>query len=1045
MKRQFLILLAALVALAGSITAALATQSARDFDLRGYVDAAQTRDLPPRIPRLGVNVDLTQYSAAELSTQLDLMRAANVTWLRQFVRWSDIEPQSGAFDWSAWDRITAALENDEQLRLVAVLFTSPTWARDSSLTSETAPPADPSVFARFAAAFAERYGSLIDYYQIWDEPNLYDAWGEQDPRPADYVALLAQTAPAIRAADSHASILAAALAPTIETGGRNISDILYLEDLYALGANQFVDAFAAKPYGFSLPPSDRRVERDLLNFSRVVALREIMAAHGDSAMPLWISEFGWNTLPPHWSGAPSIWGQVTLSQQTSYTLDALRRADREWAWLGGMILAHWQPNVEPNHPLWGFSTIDTTGAPTPLYSALTAYSEPTAAHNGFYPAVNPHAQYSGVWTFSPLGADIGWLQDSRLAFTFEGRAVSLLLRQDNYVAFLYPTVDDLPANATPHDASGNAFINLKSDDLTPQLELVPVSRDLSPGVHLLRAAADRGWDRWAIVGYAVSSGDLAQPYNYQIAIAWLAAVISALAVLATAAQIDWQPVFRRIAAFITGLGSITQIAVSAVTSIALMIGMLLTWKDGTPELFRRDSVQLGLAVFTGGLIYIQPHVIVILVAGAALFVLIFHRLELGLMLTIFYAPFFLFPVELYRFAFPMSELVLLITTSAAILRGLIWLGRSRQSSLVSLPNSPLFAGWAGIDVAMLAVGILALVSLLWTQYRDPAITELRTLIAEPLAFYAVLRAIRPTRTTLLRISDSMLIAAVVVAIIGMFMFLRGEGIITAEGGTMRLASVYGSPNNVGLFLGRCIPFALAFLILPLDRPRRIYAAIALGIMSVAILLTLSAGALFIGIPAATITVLLLAWGKRAFIPITAIAGISMIGAFIAVQSERFARLLDFTGGTNFFRVRLWQSTFQMLAERPITGLGMDQFLYAFRGRFMLPDAWEEPDLSHPHNILLDFWTRLGIAGILLLLWIQIAFWRASFALYRHYRAVDSLALALTIGAMGSMINLLAHGMVDNAVFVQDLAYVFVLIVGIVVSLRTSELLTHPAK
>ena len=34
------------------------------------------------------------------------------------------------------------------------------------------------------------------------------------------------------------------------------------------------------------------------------------------------------------------------------------------------------------------------------------------------------------------------------------------------------------------------------------------------------------------------------------------------------------------------------------------------------------------------------------------------------MLTIFYAPFFLFPVELYKFAFPMSELMLLITAAA---------------------------------------------------------------------------------------------------------------------------------------------------------------------------------------------------------------------------------------------------------------------------------------------------------------------------------------------------------------------------------------------
>jgi hypothetical protein len=32
--------------------------------------------------------------------------------------------------------------------------------------------------------------------------------------------------------------------------------------------------------------------------------------------------------------------------------------------------------------------------------------------------------------------------------------------------------------------------------------------------------------------------------------------------------------------------------------------------------------------------------------------------------------------------------------------------------------------------------------------------------------------------------------------------------------------------------------------------------------------------------------------------------------------------------------------------------------------------------------------------------------------------------------MGSMANLLAHGLVDNSVFVQDLTYVFVLLLGL---------------
>ena len=353
----------------------------------------------------------------------------------------------------------------------------------------------------------------MDYYQIWDEPNLADAWGGLEPRPAEYVALLETARQAILQTDSSATIVAAGLAPTTETAGRNISDIRYLEALYAQGARELMDVVVGKPYGFSTSPLDRRVDESILNFSRVVALREVMLRHGDARKPLWASNFGWNSLPPDWPGAPSIWGDVNEAQQVEYSLQALDRAHREWPWMGAMFLHHWQPAADANDPQWGFSLMQIDGSPSPLLLALEAYSYPEAAQNGLFHALNPYARYSGVWQFSELGADIGWLTptDSRLELDFYGSDVAMLLREDDYVAFLYPTVDDAPANATQKDSSGNAYIFLRSNSRGPELNLVPVSTDLSLERHTLRAVADKGWDRWAIAGYAVSSGDLAAP------------------------------------------------------------------------------------------------------------------------------------------------------------------------------------------------------------------------------------------------------------------------------------------------------------------------------------------------------------------------------------------------------------------------------------------------------------------------------------------------------------------------------------------------------
>ncbi len=199
MIRRYVLFFVALLTLSGSLTATAASIYGRDFELRGYVDATRDADLPFRMPRLGVNVELRQYDDDELTVQLHLMQQAHITWLRQFVYWDQVEPEPGRYDWVALDRIIEAVNAVPELQLVLVLMNSPDWTRESAARS--APPDDPADFGRFTQTIAERYGDSIDYYQIWDEPNLNAAWGGLDPRPAQYAALLQNAYEAIHHAD----------------------------------------------------------------------------------------------------------------------------------------------------------------------------------------------------------------------------------------------------------------------------------------------------------------------------------------------------------------------------------------------------------------------------------------------------------------------------------------------------------------------------------------------------------------------------------------------------------------------------------------------------------------------------------------------------------------------------------------------------------------------------------------------------------------------------------------------------------------------------
>ena len=133
----------------------------------------------------------------------------------------------------------------------------------------------------------------------------------------------------------------------------------------------------------------------------------------------------------------------------------------------------------------------------------------------------------------------------------------------------------------------------------------------------------------------------------------------------------------------------------------------------------------------------------------------------------------------------------------------------------------------------------------------------------------------------------------------------------------------------------------------------------------------------------------------------------------------------------------------MIKDSPIFGVGLDNFLYAYRSRYVLPTAWEEFNLSHPHNVILDFSCRLGLPGLLLFIWMQVVFWRDVTALLR---VKDVEVRAICLGIAASMVNFLAHGLVDASYFVIDLAYVYMFSFAVLQWLKdwhtTSEVLNE---
>jgi O-antigen ligase len=105
----------------------------------------------------------------------------------------------------------------------------------------------------------------------------------------------------------------------------------------------------------------------------------------------------------------------------------------------------------------------------------------------------------------------------------------------------------------------------------------------------------------------------------------------------------------------------------------------------------------------------------------------------------------------------------------------------------------------------------------------------------------------------------------------------------------------------------------------------------------------------------------------------------------------------------------------MIRDRPFTGVGLDQFLGQYGRRYVGIDGWPERYTSHPHNVLLDYWLNLGLAGIAIL-WLMLeAIW------VRLSHAIRNPGLSAQRAGVSMLVAGLAHGLIDNSFFLPYLA------------------------
>jgi hypothetical protein len=279
-------------------------------------------------PLLGVNMHPLQdnYAVASPADTLELARSIGASVVRIDIHWGWIEYlRPGRASWympqiEQLDAFLAQAAHDN-IRVLATVLDTPCWALDEPGKRcppepphyrGSYPPRSPGAYADFLRRLAAHVRGRIQYYEIWNEPNLRRFW--HHPDPAAYTRLLRAAYRAIKSEDPAAQVLAGA------TSG---ADVRFVAGMYAAGARGSFDALSIHPYSGNRPPDTCSIPRRSFACG-VEAVRQVMIRHGDTR-PIWLTEFG---IP--------VSAHVSTIDQAHYLTEVASFIKR-WSYVRGVI------------------------------------------------------------------------------------------------------------------------------------------------------------------------------------------------------------------------------------------------------------------------------------------------------------------------------------------------------------------------------------------------------------------------------------------------------------------------------------------------------------------------------------------------------------------------------------------------------------------------------------------------------------------------------------------------------------------------------------
>jgi len=324
---------------------------------------------------------------------------------------------------------------------------------------------------------------------------------------------------------------------------------------------------------------------------------------------------------------------------------------------------------------------------------------------------------------------------------------------------------------------------------------------------------------------------------------------------------------------------------------------------------------------------------------------------------------------------------------------------------------------------MVAIFFVATLAIVFSSDKLAALGIWKAYFVEPMLLFIVIINTVKTKEDFKLLINFLGLSALLISSVAIYQKFSGQFIpneIWAAEETRRVTSLFGYPNAVGLFLapvvvlfaGRLVTRKLKFA-RPLDwcgLKSAMFELVVVGSGAMAIWFARSEGAvvavliglLFLGLLIKRLRIITLS---------LMVVGVLLFAFVPSVQDLVItkATLSDFSGN---IRVIIWQESLQMLSDNPLWGAGLSGFQNVIADYHHSAHIFEI--YLYPHNIVLNFWSELGILGLVFFIFLIFKF-------FYNYIKVKKENGEFYLVLMAVMVAILVHGIVDVPYFKNDLS------------------------